>query len=212
MRFGPCRISGPLAAWNVSSGCGARLRRSIRGAAIASIAVALAWMDLARADVCPAPGESWLRVAFAGDGFTAALRARVIEQLGAEFHAHNLGLCEASGAPTDPPPLADIVLALSADAVLSLEVRDAVTDKRITRELRLGSVPRDALALSITLAAEELVHASWIEAALAPPPAPATPPVPQPVPGSGARSERSARSPPCRRRRARRTPGWPRPR
>lgn len=139
-------------------------------------------MDLARGDVCPAPGESWLRVAFAGDGFTAALRARVIEQLGAEFHAHNLGLCEASGAPTDPPPLADIVLALSADAVLSLEVRDAVTDKRIARELRLGSVPRDALALSITLAAEELVHASWIEAAFAPPPAPATPPVPQPVP------------------------------
>jgi hypothetical protein len=139
-------------------------------------------VDLARGDVCPAPGESWLRVAFAGDGFTPALRARVIEQLGAEFHAHNLGLCEASGAPTDPPPLADIVLALSADAVLSLEVRDAVTDKRIARELRLASVPRDALALSITLAAEELVHASWIEAALAPPPAPATPPVPQPVP------------------------------
>jgi hypothetical protein len=141
-------------------------------------------VDLARGDVCPARGESWLRVAFAGDGFTPALRARVIEQLGAEFHAHNLGLCEASGAPTDPPPLADIVLALSTEAVLSLEVRDALTDKRIARELRLASVPRDALALSITLAAEELVHASWIEAALEPPPAPAIPPVPQPVPAA----------------------------
>jgi hypothetical protein len=133
--------------------------------------------------VCPASEAPWVRVAFAGDGFAPpALRARVIEQLGAEFHAHNVGLCEASSAPTEPAPLADIVLTLSADAVLSLEVRDAVTDKQIARELRLGSVPRDALALSITLAAEELVHASWIEAALAPPPAPAPAPVPQPVP------------------------------
>ena len=142
----------------------------------------LASADLARADVCPALGESWLRVAFDGDGFTPPLRARVIEQLSAEFRAHDLGLCDASAAPTQPPPLADIVLALSAEAVLSLEVRDAVTNKQITRELRLTSVPRDALALSITLAAEELVHASWIEAALAPPPAPASAPVPQPVP------------------------------
>jgi hypothetical protein len=157
----------------------------MKTAAIASIAVALAWTDPAQADVCPAPGEAWLRVAFAGDGFTPALRARVIEQLGAEFHAHGLALCEASTAPSDPQPLADIVLALTTESVLSLEVRDAVTDKQITRELRLASVPRDALALSITLAAEELVHASWIEAALAPPPAPAPPlglqPVPAPV-------------------------------
>jgi len=154
----------------------------MKSAAIASIAVALAWTDLARADVCPDPGVAWLRVAFAGDGFTAALRARVIEQLGAEFHAHSLALCEASSAPSEPPPLADIVLALTTESVLSLEVRDAVTDKQITRELRLGSVPRDALALSITLAAEELVHASWIEAALAPPPAPAPTSGLQPVP------------------------------
>ncbi len=154
----------------------------MKSAAIASIAVALAWTDLARADVCPDPGQAWLRVAFAGDGFTAVLRARVMEQLGAEFHAHSLGLCEASSAPSDPPPLADIVLALTTEAVLSLEVRDAVTDKQITRELRLASVPHDALALSITLAAEELVHASWIEAALAPPPAPTPPSGLQPVP------------------------------
>ena len=125
--------------------------------AIASIAVALALTrtDPARADVCPSGGEAWLRVAFAGDGFTSALRARVVEQLGAEFRGHDVALCEASVAPPSPPPLADIVLTLSTDAALSLEVRDAVTDKQITRELPLGSVPRDALALSITLAAEE---------------------------------------------------------
>jgi len=159
----------------------------MKGAAIASIAVALAlaWTDLARADVCPPPGEAWLRVAFAGDGFTPALRARVVEQLGAEFRGHSLALCEVSDAPATSPPLADIALSLSSDAVLSLEVRDAVTDKQVWRELSLGSVPRDTLALSITVAAEELVHASWIEAALAPSPSPSAPagarPVPAPV-------------------------------
>src|SRR5580693_9124943 len=115
MRLGARGISGPVAPWNVSSCCGARLRRSMKSAAIASIAVALAWTDLARADVCPDPGVAWLRVAFAGDGFTPALRARVIEQLGAEFHAHSLALCEASSAPSEPPPLADIVLALTTE-------------------------------------------------------------------------------------------------
>jgi hypothetical protein len=184
VHLGARRVPGALASWNVSSGCGARLRRSLKGPAIASIAVALAlaWTDPARADVCPPAGEAWLRVAFAGDGFTPALRARVLEQLGAEFHAHSLALCDASDASATPAPLADIALALSPESVLSLEVRDAVTGKQITRELPLGGVPRDALALSITLAAEELVHASWIEAALAPPPVPAAPTGLQPVP------------------------------
>jgi hypothetical protein len=168
----------------------------MKGAAIASIAVALAWADLAQADVCPAPEEVWLRVAFAGEGFTPALRASVIEQLGAEFHAHDVTLCEASSAPADPPPLADVVLALSSEVVLSLEVRDAVTDKQMARELRLASVPRDALALSISLAAEELVHASWIEAALAPPPSPASPgPRPVPAPVREVNAEEIARMP-----------------
>jgi hypothetical protein len=131
--------------------------------------------------VCPPAGAPWLRVTFAGDAFGAPLRARVIEQLGADLRRDDLALCEktasttgdtsadTTAAPVGGAPLADIALTLSPDAVLSLEVRDAVTDKRMTRDLPLASVPRDALALSITLAAEELLHASWIEAALAPP-------------------------------------------
>jgi hypothetical protein len=151
--------------------------------------------------VCPPAGASWLRVTFAGDAFGAPLRARVIEQLGADLRRHGLAACDrtatsttdttgdTTAAPVEGAPLADIGLTLSPDAVLSLEVRDAVTDKRMTRDLPLASVPRDALALSITLAAEELLHASWIEAALAPPASAALPPAtataiarPKPVP------------------------------
>jgi hypothetical protein len=123
--------------------------------------------------VCPRPAGPWLRVAFAGDAFVPALRAGVLEQLGVDLHRHDLVVCAADAAnPTDAPdvtaPLADIALTLGAGTILSVEVRDAVTDKRIGRDLPLASVPRDALALSIALAAEELLHASWIEAALVP--------------------------------------------
>lgn len=92
-----------------------------------------------------------------------------MEQLGAELRGHHVVLCEESEAPDASTSLAEITLDLSARAVLSLEVHDAVTEKRLERDLPLGSVPRDALALSIALAAEELLHASWIEAALSPP-------------------------------------------
>ncbi len=144
--------------------------------AIASIAMALALAstDAAGAEVCPPTGEPWLRIAFGSEGFDAALRARVMEQLGADLRDHRVVVCSAVGSADavegsgGPTPLADISLALSPGPMLSLEVRDAVTDKRLARELPLAGVPRDALALSIALAAEELLHASWIEAALAP--------------------------------------------
>jgi hypothetical protein len=152
----------------------------MKRAAIASIAVAAALCtDPAQADGCPPSGTDWLRVAFAGDAFTPALHDRVVDQLGADLRVQRFALCEmsiAASTAATPPPLADIALSLSAEAVLSLEVRDAVTGKRIARDLPLGTVPRDALAFSIALAAEELLHASWIEASLRPqvPPAIAT--------------------------------------
>jgi hypothetical protein len=153
----------------------------MKRAAIASIAVAtgLGWLlgasAPARADACPPAGAPWLRVAFAGDALDAALRGRVLVQLAADLQGHGLAPCPADAVDgTAAPPLADVTLALSPGAVLSLEVRDAVTDKRMGRELPLASVPRDALALSIALAAEELLRASWIEAEFAPQPANAT--------------------------------------
>jgi hypothetical protein len=184
MHLGQGGVSSPLAKWNVSSGRGGRLRRSITEPAIASFAMALvlAFTEAAGAAVCPPAGAPWLRVAFGGDGFEPGLRARVMEQLGADLGGHRVALCEATEATDGESPLADIALSLAPGPVLSLEVRDAVTDKRLARDLPLASLPRDALALSIALAAEELLHASWIEAALAPPDTP-SPRAPQkPVP------------------------------
>ncbi len=155
-------------------------------AAILAIAAALtlAWALAAKADPCPAPGAAWLRVIFEGDVLTPSLRARVLEQLGADLRAHGMAVCQvaAEAAAEGAPPLATITLSLSPEAVLSLEVGDAVTGKRMLRDLPLRAVPRDALGLSIALAAQELLHASWIEAALVPPPATPAPPDLPPVP------------------------------
>jgi hypothetical protein len=163
-------------------------RTALAVVAIATMAAALdcAANDAgaAEATVCPAEGAAWLRVAFEGDGFVPSLRALVVAQLGADLRGHGLALCEAPGAAKTPAPLVEIGLALTSDAVLSLDLRDAVTDKRMTREVPLRSVPADARALSITLATEELLHASWIEAAFAPSPSSASPVGLRPVPPS----------------------------
>jgi len=185
-----------------------------KGAGIASVAIAAmagvcAGARAASADggvVCPAGDAQWLRIVFVGEGFSSPLRARILEQLGAELRRHELVVCDPAISDRGRgagPPLAEIGLALSPDFVLSVNVRDAVTDKNLARDLPLGSVPRDALALSITLATEELLHASWIEAALAPPasanasaaPAPATPSRPVPPAVRAMNAEAIARMP-----------------
>jgi len=136
---------------------------------------------------CPPPGASWLRVTLAGDGATAPLRETVLRQMSADLGAHGVVACAApaEAAPVaETAPIADVSVALTRGRALSLEVRDDATNKRLGRELSLATVPADAIGLAVALAAEELLHASWIEAALAPPPAPAPPPVPRPVPAA----------------------------
>lgn len=128
---------------------------------------------------CPPQSGPWLRVALDGDGFGPPLRARVLEQLAADLAERGITACEA---PVDGSPLGDVQVTLARPAALSLDLRDDVTQKRVARTLSLAGVPADARGLSIALAVEELLHASWIEAALAPPPAPAPLPVPTPVP------------------------------
>ena len=59
---------------------------------------------------------------------------------------------------------------------VSVEVRDAVTEKRVSRDVDLTRVPADGRAFAIALAVDELVWASWAEIALAKSQRPAKPP------------------------------------
>ncbi len=142
---------------------------------------------------CPPAGGPWLRVELQGDAVTAPLRARVLQQMAADLGSHGIAVCAAQA---EGAPLADVQVALARPATLSIDLHDDVTQKRVTRTLSLAGVPGDARGLSVALAVEELLHASWIEAALAPAASPerdastasatsvALDPVPRPVPAA----------------------------
>jgi hypothetical protein len=158
----------------------------MRGAAgaslVAGVLQVLASPAARAADRCPASG-AWVRVRFEGPAFEAPLQEHVAGQLAADLRGRRITPCAGDGEPDGGrAPLATITLALSAARTLTLADDDPLTHKRLEREVALAAVPADALAPAIALAAEELLRASWIEAALAPQPAPAPPVTDGPVP------------------------------
>ncbi len=70
--------------------------------------------------------------------------------------------------------------AADASAVI-LEIDDALTNKRVRREVDLGDVPASGRPRALALAAAELLRASWAELALPPPRATPAPVAPAPV-------------------------------
>jgi hypothetical protein len=100
----------------------------------------------------------------------------VLAQLAAGLEARHLQLCV-----TSTPAGAASALAISVirPDTLSVTVSDAVTGKRLEREIPLATVPADARPLTVALVADELLRASWIELALPDAPAPARPVAPE---------------------------------
>jgi hypothetical protein len=79
------------------------------------------------------------------------------------------------------------------EVTLAVDVHDAVTAKHVSRDVGLGPVPADSRPLTIALAADELLRASWAELALRSAPAPS-----RPVPPEVARTVReSVAAPPA---------------
>jgi hypothetical protein len=54
----------------------------------------------------------------------------------------------------------------TAKATVDIEVRDAVTHKRVRRDVDLSRIPDDGRAAAIAIEADELLRASWAEIAL----------------------------------------------
>jgi len=151
--------------------------------AIGALVAALAFSKVGAAAPpaeCPQGEQPWLRLEL-GPSLAPVLAVTVAAKLQAELDRWNIALCASVTRDDAPPPLAVIALALDAGDVLLLQVADRATDKRLERSISLRGIPKDALALSIAVAAEELLHASWFEALvdrtetpspLIPPPAP----------------------------------------
>ena len=128
------------------------------------------------ASACPEPGQPWVRVTAVDEA--GALRARdVARLLGAELAARHIATCDAP-AEGSPPPIAVVLVRASGEsASVTVDVRDAVTAKAVSRDVALVGVPADSRALTVALAADELLRASWAELAMR-----SAPPPPKPVP------------------------------
>jgi hypothetical protein len=119
---------------------------------------------------CPERGQPWVRaVVDDADGKRGEDIARLFA---AELRARHIAVCTtpAEGAP---PPIGVVAVRSSAEAAfVEVDVRDDLTAKSLKREIALGDVPSDVRALTVAVAADELLRASWAELAVksAPPP------------------------------------------
>jgi hypothetical protein len=125
-------------------------------------------------------GRPWVSVAFSGQAWTAERERSVLEDLRAGLRLKGIDACRL-GTEGGEPPLAVLELeAMEQERVsVGIEVHDALTEKRVSRDLDLRPVAEDARALAIAAAADELLRASWAELALSDAPEPSRPPPPE---------------------------------
>lgn len=150
--------------------------RALVGASIVFVVRAA----LAAEPACGA--RPWVRVVGAPD-------ANVIALLRAELAGRGMDACPEGGTTK---PIATVQLSVQEGRVdVDVEVRDAVTAKRVGRVLDLSRLPPDGRAMATALAIDELLRASWAELAL-----PRAPPPAEPVPSAVARTVAEDRAAP----------------
>lgn len=148
---------------------------------VALLAIAASTASTSRAQGrCGRAGRPWVGVAFAGAEWTPELRDGVLADLRAGLSLQGFDACPV-GTTGTRPPLAMIELSASDpdNVSVSIDVHDAITEKRLARDVDLSSVTQDSRSLSIAVAADELLRASWAELALADAPEPSVAPPPE---------------------------------
>jgi len=136
---------------------------------MAAVVLAVATMGEgppAAAARCPAL-EPWVRVELRAAAWTGAARDRVLDDLRRTLAGQGIDAC-ATNDETASAPLATLAIDLPSDgpARAEIEVRDAVTQKRVRREVDLAGIPPDGREVAIAIEADELLRASWAEIAL----------------------------------------------
>jgi hypothetical protein len=109
----------------------------------------------------------WVLVELRATAWTEAQREGVLADLARALAPQGIDVCTAA-VPGGEPPLATVAVELAADekAVVDIEVRDAVTKKRVRRDVDLAPIPPDGRELAVAIEADELLRASWAEVAL----------------------------------------------
>jgi hypothetical protein len=144
----------------------------VSAGALFAAAACLSWATASHAQTtCGSAGKPWVSVEFADGEWPEPLRASVLGDLRVGLARHGIDACfEGSGPPQ--PRLAAVRIAWNEAprVVVTVEIKDAVTQKRVSRDIDLSNVPSDGRGFAIAIATDELVWASWVEVALAPRP------------------------------------------
>ncbi len=146
-----------------------RVRSAARSGAFL-VAVLPASPALAQPSACASAGRPHVDVSGSGANVES-----VTKLLRAELAARGIDVCAASDEP-ETSSIATVSVSAHPDgALVEVEVHDALTAKRVSRDVDLGPVPEDGRPLTVALVADELLRASWAEIALKHAPAPAQP-------------------------------------
>lgn len=122
---------------------------------------------VAAAPECGQGGRPWVSVHFEVTGFTASFADRVLSDLRAGLANRGIDACAAPDGTGEPLASVRIASTSGPNVAVSLEIRDALTEKRVLRDVDLTRVPGDGRAFAVAIAVDELVWASWAEIALA---------------------------------------------
>jgi hypothetical protein len=119
------------------------------------------------APACGKIGRPWVRVQFDASGFSPRFAERVLSDLRAGLANRGIDACRQSDGEAEPLASVRIASTSGPSVAVTLEIRDALTEKRVMRDVDLARVPEDGRAFAIAIAVDELVWASWAEIALA---------------------------------------------
>jgi hypothetical protein len=142
-----------------------------RGLAVTVGACAAALLVSAPAGAQPncAGDGPWVQLQLGVEGWSEAQRAAVLSDLQHTLAGQGIAACSGDAHPA-AAALATLAVELAKDdasrATVDIEVRDAVTKKRVRRDVDLTRIPDDGRAAAIAIEADELLRASWAEIAL----------------------------------------------
>jgi hypothetical protein len=115
---------------------------------------------------CGESGQPWVSVTFSDGAWNERFEEEAFQDLKAGLASRGIETCLAAHGPEKPPAAAIVIGSGGAENVnVTVEIRDAVTEKWVSRDVNLASMPADGRALAIAVAADELVWASWAEVA-----------------------------------------------
>jgi hypothetical protein len=124
-------------------------------------------LPAAAAEACDGTSLPWVRVEFAPGPWSEELEARAFADLRAGLANRQIAACRGDARAARPPIAVIRIESESPESArVTVEIEDAVTRKRVQRDVDLSKVPRDGRAFAIALAADELVWASWAELGL----------------------------------------------